>query len=69
MREDGIAMTPEQLREIYRQRQMRPVRTEYHRVGTFAVPRAEKPSDKTVRVVKPVANFSGGCCGKRRTTS
>lgn len=60
-------MTPEQLREIYRQRQMRPVRTVYHRAGMPTVP--SKPTTGTsVRVVKPVANHSGGCCGKRRTT-
>lgn len=61
-------MTPDQLREIYRQRQMRPVRSEYHRTGMITLPQSEKPSGSSVRVVKPLAKYTGGCCGKRRTT-
>lgn len=61
-------MTPEQLREIYRLRKMRPVRTEYHKPVVLHHTQPDRLSGTSVRVVKPLANQNAGCCGRRRTT-
>ncbi len=58
-------MTHDQLRALYRQRQMRPVRSEYYPKGMSTSLNSGKQTGSSVRMVKPLSQNAAGCCGRR----
>lgn len=58
-------MTPEQYRELYRQRQARPIRTDF---TSQRGPQSPLPNSGPLHTVKNTFTpKSGGCCGRKRS--